>query len=115
MLVAFAILAISLGVILQAFSSGLVQISRAERHATAALQARSLLAEVGTSIPLEAGEPSGSFDDDSLWRIIITPHEEGGESDVQDFGATLYRVEVVVGDDKRDLVTLKTLRLGEPP
>ncbi|MEM7224698.1 MAG: prepilin-type N-terminal cleavage/methylation domain-containing protein [Pseudomonadota bacterium] len=114
-LIAFAILAVSLGAIFQAFSSGLTQISRAERAATAALQARSLMAEVGTVIPLAAGETSGSFDDEIQWRIDIAPYEEGGEVGIQDFGVTLYEVKVVVSDDKRDIVSLKTLRLGEPP
>ena len=41
--------------------------------------------------------------------------EEGGEVEVQDFGATLYRVQVTVSDRRRDLVTLETLRLGDPP
>ena len=114
-LIAFAILALSLGAILQAFGTGLVAITRAESHATAALQARSLLAEVGSSRPLEPGESVGDFDDGTLWTVTIEPYQEGDESEALDFGVVLYQVEVAVGDQERDLVTLKTLRVGREP
>ena len=115
-LIAFAILAISLGAIMQAFGTGLSHILRAERYATAALQARSLLADVGVTRPLEPSDQSGDFEPEGhLWRIVIAPFEEGGEAELFDLGATLYRVEVTVADQDRNLVTLTTLRLGDAP
>ena len=113
-LIAFAILAVSLGAILQAFGSGLTQISRAEHQAAAALQARSLLAEVGTTVPLRPGETSGRFDD-AEWSISIEGFAEGEGPEVLDFGVRLYQVRVVVGDGRRALATLETLRLGSTP
>ena len=118
-LVAFAILAVALGAILQAFSQGLRVMTVAERHVAATLLAKTKLAEVGTAIPLEDGEFWGVFESDLEtpyeWRIVIEPFEgeEGAEAEFA--GLRIFQVAVEVGWDERfpaRLVTLRTARTG---
>lgn len=127
-LVAFAILAVSLGVLLQIFSraslttAASVQYSRAISLATARLDA------VGTAIPLEPGAVSGDPEDGFAWELVMVPME-GGEETQAEIGLVLddglgfippaipYRVVVNVlwrDGDKVGRLTLSTLRLGAP-
>ena len=55
-LVAFAILAISLTVLTRTFSTGLDAVETSERYTTATLLARSTLEQVGIAIPVATGE-----------------------------------------------------------
>ncbi len=118
-LIAFTILAIAMGAILQAFSQGLRVMTVAERHAAATLLAQTKLAEVGTAMPLEDGEYGGVFESDLetpfAWRIVIEPFvgEEGGEAEFE--GLRIFQVAVEVGWEDRfpaRLVTLRTARTG---
>lgn len=117
-LIAFAILAVAMGAILQSFSQGLRVMTVAERHVAATLLARTKLAEVGTTIPLEDGEFGGFFESDLEtpyeWRIVIEPFEgeEGAEAELA--GLRIFQVAVEVGWDERfpaRLVTLRTARI----
>jgi general secretion pathway protein I len=72
-LVAFAILAVTLTALIQVFSTGLRSIMSVERYASATLLARSALEEVGTEIPLGAGERSANAGDGFAWHVRITP------------------------------------------
>lgn len=78
-LVAFVLLSLVLGVILQIFSSGLRNVSAAKHYARAAIIADSKLAMVGTLVPLEEGESTGA-EGEYTWRIIIKPHHEEEQS-----------------------------------
>jgi general secretion pathway protein I len=72
-LVAFAILALSLGVVLQIFSSGTHNVIAGSAYSRAADLAESVLALAGTTIPIEPGVQSG----DELafhWELEITPY-----------------------------------------
>ncbi len=118
-LIAFAILAVAMGAILQAFSQGLRVMTVAEKHVVATLLAKTKLAEVGTAIPLEDGEYGGVFESDLEtpfeWRIVIEPFvgEEGGEAEFE--GLRIFQVAVEVGWEDRfpaRLVTLRTARTG---
>ncbi len=114
-LVAFTILALALGVLLRAFSSGVRSLEAAEDYATAAMQVRSKMAEVGPVIVLEPGEHEGELENGSHWRVVVEPHEIGGESS-DSVGPPLraYRVEVTVSWRGGRAVTLNTLRLTQP-
>ncbi|MCU7846905.1 MAG: prepilin-type N-terminal cleavage/methylation domain-containing protein [Candidatus Thiodiazotropha sp. (ex Lucinoma kastoroae)] len=78
-LVAFTVLAISLGVVMQALSSNTRGLSIAAQHADAATIAGSKLAEVGTVYPLEVSRFEGDSGDTFRWRLTIetNPHETG--------------------------------------
>ena len=113
-LVAFVILAVALGVLMQVFSTGLRNARVAENYTTATLYAESMLAAVGVEAPLAAGETSGDFDDRFRWRLDVQPYEIPDGDDEAAAGRA-FRVVVTVSwgdeDDPRD-VTLTTLRLA---
>ncbi len=113
-LVAFVILAVALGVLLQVFSTGLRNARVAEAYTTATLYAESMLAAVGIEEPLAAGETAGEFDDRFRWRLDVQPYQ-APDSDDETAAWRAFQVVVTVSwgdeDDPRD-VTLTTLRLA---
>jgi type II secretion system protein I len=71
-LVAFAVLAVIIVPILQVFGGGLGTAETARGYSTAALLARSKLAEVGLGEPLAEGDTTGDFDVPGYhWRQTI--------------------------------------------
>ena len=117
-LISFVILALAMGAILQAFSQGLRVMTVTERHAEATLLAQTKMAEVGTVIPLEAGEHEDVFESDLetpfRWRVVIEPYE-GGEGDAVQFeGLQVFQVAVEVGWKDRFPARLVTLRTARP-
>lgn len=120
-LVAFAILGISLGVLLQIFSTALQAAKLSEEYAYATTLAQSKLAAIGTVVPYQEGVREGAFSDKYAWRTTIQPYKEAKEAEVKEgLGAvmnapiSLYQVVVEVSwktADKRRSVVLKTLRL----
>jgi general secretion pathway protein I len=114
-LVAFAILAVSLGVLMQIFSQASRATLMSSQYSRAASLAESKLNAVGTAIPLEEGAVSGDPEGGIAWEVTILPVTLGEE-----FGAeppvTPYRINATAlwqnGSQVRSL-TLSTLRLGE--
>lgn len=111
-LVAFAILAVSLGGLLMAFSDGLRTTDRSITISTATLQAQSLMDEVGRAIPVRQGEVTGVLEDGTRWQVSVEPFEtgEGGTAAVVR-SLFVYRVDVTVEWDAGRSVTLTSLRL----
>ncbi len=110
-LIAFTILAIALVALLRAFSSGLRGLDAAEAAAAALQHARSKIEEVGTVIPLEAGEHSGEFEDGTRWSVAIRPHEAGEGAAVETVALVPYEIEVTASRGRGGKVTLRSLRL----
>ena len=114
-LVAFIILAVALGVLMQVFSTGLRNARVAENYTTATLYAESMLAAVGIEEPLAAGETSGDFDDRFRWRLDVQPYAISDVGDEAAVAGRAFQVVVTVSwgdeDNPRD-VTLTTLRLA---
>lgn len=112
-LVAFTIMALVLGVLLQTFATGLRSLGTAQSYTTAALQARSKLAEIGPVLPLEAGEQAGELADGFAWRARIEPYAPAVPEGVPG-GPRLsgYEVEVTVSWSGGREVSLTTLRLA---
>lgn len=111
-LVAFAILALTLGVLLRIFGGGVRSVALADEHAQAVLFAESLLARVGSETPVVAGESRGELDERYRWVLRITPFV------VQEMPETMpakpFWVEAQVQwgeDDEYHEFTLGTLRL----
>jgi general secretion pathway protein I len=73
-IVALAILALSLSSILPAISDALWRTSEAEAQAEAASLARSLLAQAGTAVPLNDGAAAGQFVNGFRWRLEVMPY-----------------------------------------
>lgn len=68
-LVAFSILALSLGVLMQIFSASLRNADITRDQAQAVVLAQSLLASAGVETTLAAGESSGAVADKFRWRL----------------------------------------------
>jgi general secretion pathway protein I len=117
-LVAFVILALVLGVLMQIFSGGLRNTKRAGEYQQAMLLAQSKLEGIGIETALEEGVSSGDFDDIYHWKLEISPYQDeqvsapGPKSIVL---VKLLQVDLSVewpGRDKNRVVRLKTLRLA---
>lgn len=122
-LVAFAILAVSLGVLMQIFSRASFATVTAAQYSRAASLAESRLEAVGSAIPLEEGTVSGEPENGYAWELTITALDPaeltgGAPGGGLDFGSPIqpFRVTVTVlwrdGSRARRLA-IATLRLGD--
>ena len=111
-LVAFSILAISLGILLKIFSSGVNTAVIAENYTVATQIAESLMAKTGIETPLTEGERSGVEDETYHWQVNVSQlspdvFEEGVMTE-------LMAVQVIVdwGEDNQDnrSIELNTVR-----
>ena len=115
---AFAVLAVSLGVLFQIFSTGMRASRTAEAYAHATLLAESKLAAIGIEAPLEEGERAGEFDNGFAWRVAVRPYRLDGREADGTLSVPAYEVGVTVswdGAGGRQSVSLTTLRLGSQP
>ena len=114
-LVAFAILAMSIGILMQVFSNSMRGASVVRHYSNALIIAESQLALTVAATALAEGEESGTVDDFYDWVVAVTPYELPEEG----FEATSFDPFVVTvavswgGDDRRRTVALNTLRLGQ--
>lgn len=114
-LVAFAILAVSLGVLMQIFSQATLATLVSAQYSRAASLAEARLNAVGTAIPLEEGAVSGDPENGIAWEVTIVPLSFGDAS-LPDPPATPYRVNATAlwqDAGRVRALTLSTLRLGE--
>jgi len=112
-LVAFAILGMSLGILYQGFGGSLYNLSVSSGYARALIIAESKLAEIAARLPLEPGEQQGEEGDGYHWRVSVSPYEEL-EDLPQSFKPYVVEVDVSWGaaKQKRHYV-LQTLRLSD--
>ncbi|MEE8515756.1 MAG: type II secretion system protein [Alphaproteobacteria bacterium] len=112
-LVAFTVLAVSLGVLFEIFATGLGAARTSENLVRATQLAQSKLATVGVETPLAVGEQSGRFDDDFAWRVAVRPFADDSTEPERVRTTRAFEVAVTVSWDKggRSL-RLATLRLG---
>lgn len=115
-LIAFSILALSLGILLNIFSGGLRRAMISEEYQQAVAIAQSKLDAAGEEEILQDGEIQGSIDDKFYWRVNVQTiifEEEGMSPDK--INVTPYKVTVVVdwlaGENNRQ-VELTTLKLS---
>ncbi len=116
-LVAFAILALSLGVLMNIFARATQTTILSSQYSQAASLIESKLAAVGHAIPLEAGSVVGDPENGFDWELSIMPVELSKDA-VTEPPATAYVIHGSVlwrdlGKVRR--LTLSTLRLGENP
>lgn len=125
-LVAFTVLALSLGVLMQIFSASLRNADITREQGEATTLAQSLLAGIGVETPLAASESSGVHADRFRWRIQIAPFQEPprvGQTEGINPIATLDLWQVTVSvswgggasPSSERAVTLATLRTQAPP
>lgn len=123
-LVAFSILALSLGVLMQIFSGSLRNADTTRDQAQAVTLAQSLLASAGVEGPLAAGETSGVVADKFRWTLRASPfaREPGTEESASVRTPVLLdlwevSVKVAWGGESvgaERAVTLNTLRAQQP-
>ena len=112
---AFTVLAISLGVLFQIFSTGMRASRSAEEYTRATLLAESKLAAIGIEGALEEGETTGEYEDGYAWRVAVRPYRLD-DQDAEGLPPPIEAYEVVVtvawgqGSGERS-VSLTTLRL----
>ncbi|MBK1722103.1 type IV pilus modification PilV family protein [Thiocystis violacea] len=114
-LVAFAILAISLGVMMQIFSRATITTIASAQYSQAATLAESVLNEVGGDLPLEEGSSSGETPSGFQWELTIQAVDVSDQYFTEP-PATPYRViSTVLWHDagRARSLSLQTLRLGE--
>lgn len=121
-LVAFVILGLVLGALMEIFSGGLRNVGLAGEYQRAALLAQSKLATVGIELPLKESESNGEFDSTYRWQISIRPYQStqieaanqaAGPTPVMPVALVEVEIKVLWGaDDRVRTVSLKTLRLA---
>jgi general secretion pathway protein I len=98
-LMAFSILALSLGILLKIFAGGVNTAVIAEEYTAAVQIAESLMAGTAET-PLQNGETSGVENDKYHWLLEVRPFEFNPENvDPLSLQATLFKVKVTVSWD----------------
>ena len=121
MLISFSILAVSLGILLKIFSSGIITAQVADNYTTAAQIASNLMAKTGVETPLKISENIGVENEFYHWRVRVNPQTfVSPELDLRGLPVDLFNVNVQVwwgDDDKTDdrVLELNTLKLAPPP
>ena len=118
-LVAFAILALSLGVLMQIFSRAMNATSVSETYSRAVALAEAKLNSVGADIPLEEGVHSGDPEDGMDWIVNIEPYQLqdptqawlGENPPAQPYLITAVASSPSISSARR--VVLRSVRLGE--
>ncbi|MFI3137956.1 MAG: type II secretion system protein [Methylococcaceae bacterium] len=118
-LVAFAILALSIGVLLNIFSRGLRTAIISEEYQQALAIAESQMARAGVEIPLAEGAASGDVDGKYTWSIVGSPYVlPTDQTNTQPAQITAFTVQVKVawqdGVDEKQVV-LNSVRLAKVP
>jgi len=116
-LVAFSILALSLGVLLEIFSTALRGVALSEHYTQAALLAESRLADLGADIALESGSFSSGEEEGYRWEVSVSPYA-GGDLEAGPGYLEPLVVKVLVswgelGRERR--IQVETLRLSAEP
>ena len=111
-LVAFAILGMSLGILYQAFGGSLRNLGITSDYTRAMIIAESRLAEAINRMPLEQGSEQGE-DGEHHWRLQVQPWE-GVEDLPKTFKAWLVEVQVSWGNaGQRRSYRISSLRLSD--
>jgi len=114
-LIAFSILALSLGILLKIFASGINTANISENYTTAVQLSENLMAKAGIETPLQSGLTTGMENNVYQWRVEVNPYVVNSEQiDTKTLTAELYKVKVTVNWDitnaserQVELITLK--------
>jgi general secretion pathway protein I len=116
-MVAFAILALSLGVLLRIFSSSMNATALSADYARAVTLAEARLNSVGADIPLRDGTYSGDAEDGIDWIVDIQslalPGWLGENPPLQPYRVRAVATWPGISATQERRVVLETLRLGE--
>ena len=107
-LIAFAILAVTLGSVSAALSTGLSHELAAERATARVLEARSLFDRLGTDLPLAEGRLEGRMVTGETWLMTIS--RLNADDEIRPFEA--YEVVLTVFGDNGPVLSLGSLEVG---
>jgi general secretion pathway protein I len=117
-LIAFSILALSLGILLKIFSGGVNTAGVAEEYNAAVQIAESLMAKTGVETSLRPGVSNGLEMGKYRWQVVVSPFQFIAENvEVTAIEAVLFKVKVTVSWDESARangrrVELTTLKLA---
>jgi general secretion pathway protein I len=112
-IVALAILALLLGGLVGLLSDGLRRTGEAEATVQAASLAQSLLARLGTELPLQDGVTTGELAHGYRWRLSVAPYGDVADRKAWPVAAYSVSVEIHWGEaNEQHSIALTTLRLG---
>lgn len=113
--VAFTILALSLGLLIQIFSRALNTTALSRDYSRAASLAQSRLDAVGIEMPLLPGSYGGGPEEGLSWQVVIQAYEPEGIAWEPAIDSYLVRSMVSWGEEgeKQRQISLATLRLAE--
>lgn len=116
MLIALAIMALGMGALLAATSTGLGNARAAQQYIEATRRAQARLATIGVAVPLATGTVSGNDGDGFAWQVrIAAPQPHIGPPAQGQPPLWLYTVQATVSwraDARMRSVTLQSQRLG---
>lgn len=116
-LVAFVVMGLVVGTLLQMFGSSVRSVALAGDRSFAIQIAESRLASVGTEIEVEQGEVTGEVDDtDYSWRVAMEPIELVEDTDSFSLSLQPFRIEVFVNwqaNGREQSFSLSSIRFGE--
>lgn len=109
-LVAFAILSLSLATLYTMMTGTVARLERAEGKQYALALAEAKLGEISVTRPLRLGVQNGTFGDDYIWQLSITRLDN---ERVQNSGLALVSIKLSVQSplSRTTAVTLETQRL----
>ena len=116
-LIAFSILALSLGILLKIFSAGVNTAMIAENYSAAVQLSESLMAKTGIETPLQTGQSTGLENNLYHWQVDVSPFTLNADDiDTKILTAELFKVKVTVNwgdgnasDRQVELITLKLI------
>ena len=111
-LIAFAILALVLGVVFRTLSTGLSHERTAGLVTARVLEARSILDRLGADMALEEGTIEGRLATGEPWTLTVSLLEPAASDDGQTGSLNAYLAELSVDGDDGRMLRLKTLKLG---
>jgi general secretion pathway protein I len=96
-LVAFSIMAISIGMLLSIFSSGLRNATVSEEYTSAVQIAEAIISRPGNEAPLQPGRSNGVENDKYRWELTVEPFNLTDETiDTRIIPARLFMVTAIV-------------------
>lgn len=121
MIIAFSILAVSLGILMKIFSSGITTAQVADDYTNAVQIANNLIAKTGVEKPLKISEEIGVENNFYHWRVRVNPKTFiSPELDLRGLPVDVFNVNVLIwwGDEAKTddrVLELNTLKLAPPP
>ena len=116
-LVAFVVMGLVVGVLLQLFGASMRSVALADEYSFAVQVAESQLAAVGSAIPVKQGTVSGAEEgSDYRWNVAIEPLKLDEKLENLPVPMQVFRIEVTVmwgNGDKPRTFSLSSLRFGE--